>query len=483
MEAPTGRGVLVIVVDGLRFDHTSLGEYDRDTTPKLREMAKSEGVLFNNAWSAAPNLIPAHVALLTGCDPAVALRPNVILSDGARLPPLTNWFVPQGAPRLAREFLAHGWHTAAFVDHAHISERRGFDDGFREFVDVGGDISDAQRDVGLSGVTRRFYRWVSSLSPAEDWMAYVHWHDLVAMWDDHPWETDLPEGAVAGSFELRPELDYVPPVGESEPTFFALPPSRVEHGQPSLAAYERYYDVAIRSRLDRNLARLFATLDMDGRWDQTSVLVVGSFGMGFGESGMLVDTGTYTQVDLHVPVILRPAPGLGVPTGSVQSALVSLVDLAPTLLDLVEIPVPAGMHGHSLMPLLRGEQTVIRERAFAAHGPYGGAALIENDLFFSRHGPGVRGPDHLAQSWFGDVRGHRGEYLELLQDRQPGVDLGLGGALPERQEAKRLRTIVVEYGSRMESVREVLHPSAWNLEKRTPQIVRELQAAGLVGEL
>ena len=131
-------------------------------------------------------------------------------------------------------------------------------------------------------------------------------------------------------------------------------------------SYGLRYDAAIRSRLDRNLDRLFATLAMDGRWERTSVLVVGSFGIGFGESGLLVDSGTYSDVDLHVPVLLRPAPELGLPTGIVESALVSSVDLMPTLLDLVGIEIPSGVHGHSLLPLVRGAQERVRDWAYAS---------------------------------------------------------------------------------------------------------------------
>ncbi len=494
--ATNGRGMLVIVVDALRFDHTSLGSYDRNTTPRLKELAEAQGVLFSNAWSVAPDLIPAHVSILTGCDASVARRPNVLLSDGTLLSPLTTWFIPEVVPRLAREFLAHGWRTAAFVDHAHISKRRGFEDGFREFVDVGGDRSDATRDVGLPGVTRRFYQWVSRLGADEDWMAYIHWNDLEAMWSSPYTDDELRADQNVTGYELRPELDYLPAVGGHAPVFHALPPSRAPNPRRTLAQYELRYDAAIRNRLDRNLDRLFDTLAMDGRWDRTSVLIVGSFGIGFGESGLLVDSGTYSDVDLHVPVILRPAPELNLPTGTVQSALVSSVDLMPTLLDMMDFDIPSGVHGHSLLPLVRGEQQRVRDWAYASHGPFAppgrpdtqatspryGFAVIEEDRIYSIQWPGCGGIGALSQSWFGDSNSHRRETVEALKvfsdDPRPG-NLNRG---PVGEEGARLRELGRTMHADLDRVREVLHPSDWNLEARGPDVLGEVRKKGLIGD-
>ena len=492
----SGRGMLVIVVDALRFDHTSLGTYDRDTTPRLKELVEDQGIIFSNAWSVAPDLIPAHVALLTGCDASVAHRPNVLLSDGTLLSPLTTWFIPESVPRLAREFLANGWRTAAFVDHAHISKRRGFEDGFREFVDVGGARSDETRDVGLPGVTRRFYKWVSRLDKGEDWMAYLHWNDLEAMWEAPYTDEDFSADQRVTGYELRPELDYLPAIGGHAPIFHALPPSRAANPRRTLAQYELRYDAALRNRLDRNLDRLFDTLAMDGRWDRTSVLVVGSFGLGFGESGLVVDSGTYSDVDLHVPVLLRPAPELNIPTGTVQSALVSSVDLMPTLLDLMGLEIPSGVHGHSLLPLVRGEQPRVRDWAYASHGPFAppgrpdtqatvpryGFAVIEEDRIYSIQWPGCGGIGALSSSWFGDSKSHRRESVETLkvfsEDSRPG-NLNRG---PMGPDGVRLRNIGRAMHAELDRVREVLHPSDWNLDMRGPVVLDELRKKGLIGD-
>ena len=60
-------GVLLVVVDALRADHLSGAGYDRETSPFLDELARS-GVRFEQVFASAPQLIPAHAALLTGCE-------------------------------------------------------------------------------------------------------------------------------------------------------------------------------------------------------------------------------------------------------------------------------------------------------------------------------------------------------------------------------------------------------------------------------
>ena len=79
-----------------------------------------------------------------------------------------------------------------------------------------------------------------------------------------------------------------------------------------------------------------------GRWKDTTVVVVGTFGIGFGESGLVADSGTFSDCDLRVPIVVRAADSLAAARGIRVDGLASLVDLAPTLLDLHGIQPPAG---------------------------------------------------------------------------------------------------------------------------------------------
>jgi len=478
-----GRGVLVIAIDALRYDHTSLGGYDRKTTQRLADFAEQEGIHFTQAWSAGPGLLPGHIALLTGCDPMVARPPKVVLSDGQVLPPIQSWFVPPTVPRLAEEFLAAGWSTAAFVDHRFLSDERGLGSGFQTFEGLRS-VKENTPGSGLGRSGKSLFEWVTNLDEGEDWLAYLHLNDLELLWDASEWErTDHPE--IEPAFRPRPELAHVPPVAMRTPSYHAVSPTRILEGRPTMAEYEVRYDTAL-VWIDQQLDRLLYYLANAGLMQDTTVVVVGTYGIGFGESGFLVDSGSLSDVDLHVPLVIRPAPSLGLETGRTVDALVSLVDLAPTLLSLHQITLPAGrvMHGRDMTPLLRGATDTIRPRAYASHGHVEGFCVVDSRWAYSVSLPGAAGSrSALSRTWYGDERNHRDEEVRVLKDRQaagrPGI-LGLG--VGNHAVAAELHAYGEAWYRDLDLARDVLHPSAWNADKRTPAVKAELRDKHLIGE-
>ena len=92
------------------------------------------------------------------------------------------WFLPAKVHLLGRHFLGLGWSTAAFVDHEDIKELRGFDRGFREFVEHRGGPGDQVGPEGAFGVGKRFIQWVNGRELDENWFAYLHLNDLERRW-------------------------------------------------------------------------------------------------------------------------------------------------------------------------------------------------------------------------------------------------------------------------------------------------------------
>ena len=393
----TGRGVLVLVVDGLRADHTSLPgrgggapEYDRDTTPFLARLA-AESALFTDVWSPSPSLLGAHIALLAGCDPEVARPPRLAAREGAedaaRANTLDTWVVPDRLHLVARPFLARGWNTAAFIDHPGIAGLRGFDAGFREFIEYGGRRGAPEDEAhGVTGVGLRFIQWMNARELDEDWFAYVHMHDLSRQWREglDPGLEAAVQRATA-DWRARPELGARPPVALDGDTLGAVPPGRAAPGAPrSIGQYELQYDRSLRG-LDMALERMIGHVDEYGRGDRVTVVVVGSAGVEFGEHGLHLRAGLAAEEDLRVPLIVRPArelrEALGFAPGP-RDALVSSIDLAPTLVDLHGLPGLPRAHGVSLRPLLEGGGGAEgaphgRARAFARASLGAGRAVIE----------------------------------------------------------------------------------------------------------
>lgn len=381
-----GRGVLVIAVDALRADHLAGQGYDRATTPTLDALADA-GVRFENHLSTAPWNLPAAAALLTGCDPYVSRR---LLPAGLPRTLATRWSVPEQAPHLAQQFLLSGWTTAAFVDHANLAPLHGFDAGFQSWTST---VDLPSGEVGLAALERPLLQWLRERERDESWFAFVHSHDLERTWEapDPRWDT---------VFAPRPELSAVPPVGDAEHLFHAVPRARWSGGLTTLGEYRARYDGALL-RLDGEIQRLLNQLAQQGWLDDTTVCVVGTHGLGFGEAGLWLDHGTLDDVDLAVPWILKPARGLELPAGRRVADLSSTLDVAPTLLDLVGLDVPAAMHGVSFLPYLGGRARAPRDHLVARNAFQDGYAVLDAHWRLELVQPWRVDAEILASTWFG----------------------------------------------------------------------------------
>ena len=463
-------GVLVIAIDGLRADHVGCYGYDRPTTPTLDRLA-DEGVIFTQAFANSPALLPSHVSLLTGCEPFVARRylPAEIETTIER-----RWRVPAAVPHLAVEFLAHGYDTAAFVDHPQLSPVYGFDPGFEKYVEATG------KDVGAAHLTMQLVQWLREVDRDRPWFAYLHLHDLERSWakPDPVWEA---------YFTPRPGLEDVPPVGATDSTFFAVPFSRWRGGSRSIGEYEAQYDGHLR-RLDESLERLFGSMITTGRLASTTIAVVGSHGIQFGEAGMILAGGRYSMADLHVPLVIRPRAGLeGARVGgSVVDSLASLSDLAPTLLELSALTVPRGTHGISQLPELLGSgpATPRRRFAFASCGIQDGGVRIGERLCYEFLLPGEAEEPLYRRSWLGVSEAPTGNKQIRFYDRvahpYPPLEAGLREGTP--QEFASYSEAAVAWYKDMEFVRTALQPTSLFTEPVAPEKVRELQARGLLVE-
>ncbi len=397
-----GPGVLLIAVDGLRADHLGVYGYDRDTSPNLTALA-AEGVRFEEVFASAPQLIPAHVALLTGCEPLLARRlllPELEGLDERR------WFVPERGVHLAVEFLSAGYATAAFVDHEHLGEAQGFEQGFQTYQVLDAAGRQAWEGAQSTRIVDHFLQWLRALPAGRPWFAVVHLNALERCWSD-------PAAYSQGTFQPRPELARIPPVASTDSVFFAVPRSRWRGGPRTLGQYEAVYDDAIHA-LDQELARLFASLRRLDRYEATSLHVLGSYGMQMGEAGLYLSAGRYSQADLGVPWIFRPRGAPPEVRGRALPGLVSTLDFAPTVLALEGLQVPAAMSGRSQAAVARDPRAPVAERrmVFASCGLASGFAAIGEHYVLEHLVPEGTSDAQLRRSWFG-LRTEFGRHLGL----------------------------------------------------------------------
>ena len=139
-----------------------------------------------------------------------------------------------------------------------------------------------------------------------------------------------------------------------------------------LAAYPRseaevkrhiadYYGMI--SHMDAEIGRILDTLDARGLSDDTIVIYTSDHGLGVGQHGLMGKQNLYDH-SMRIPMILR---GPGIPAGIRSSALLYLLDLYPTLLEMAEVPVPETCAGHSLSALLSEVTYMHRRQIFSAY--------------------------------------------------------------------------------------------------------------------
>jgi arylsulfatase A-like enzyme len=410
-----GGSVLVIVVDELRADHCSLMGYDRETTPKLDALAQ-QGVVFEQAFTTAPWGVPAHMALLTGCDPGIAER---YLPPGAPGALALRWRLPSGAPSLAEEMLRAGLSTAAFVDTPMIGPALGFTRGFQEFSLVEPRDVRGPEDYGARGVLTRLSRWLGERRRGERWFAYVQLSDLTRVWG-------APDPAWDRRFEPREELDHAPPVVDLPSAFFAIPRRRWYGAYSTLAEYEARYDGAL-AKLDAELGALFEDLRARRDFGDVTLVVASAHGVSFGEGGVYVDHGALTDADLRSLLVVRPADRLAEALrGRRESGVASLIDVAPTLLELIGVEPPRGMQGLSWRAALDASAGAPPDRAerrvFAHFARQDGFAAMDARFSYAWTRPWISDPAYLQRQWYGGPIPGDPQPLEILRDRaQPGA--------------------------------------------------------------
>ncbi len=118
--------------------------------------------------------------------------------------------------------------------------------------------------------------------------------------------------------------------------------------------------------VDRSVGAIMADLQARGLADNTVVIFTSDHGTHFGEK-LLGGKWTPYEESLRVPLIVADPRAAADRRGVKCTALVTVMDIAPTMLDMAGLPVPADMDGRSLSPLLQGDEKGWRDHFFFEH--------------------------------------------------------------------------------------------------------------------
>jgi arylsulfatase A-like enzyme len=134
-----------------------------------------------------------------------------------------------------------------------------------------------------------------------------------------------------------------------------------------------YY--AMVTHLDAQMGRVLDVLEATGKARDTIVVFAGDNGLALGQHGLLGKQNMYEH-SIRVPLVMC---GQGVPKGERRSAHVYLLDVYPTLCELLGVDIPSSVEGTSLVPALNDATTRVRETLFAAYRQF--QRMVKDDRF------------------------------------------------------------------------------------------------------
>jgi len=325
------QNLILISIDTLRADRLGAYGYPRDTSPTLDALAargaRVETVISESSWT-----LPSHASLLSGYPPAI---------HGARLPDSR---LPDEVPLLAEMLRSRGFRTFAWTGGVFVGERHGLHRGFERWNDQG---------LGFASALAETLQQISRVDPKRRFFAFVHTYDVHCPYD--------PPAVYAARFQRRPESDFIETAGRcGNPHYNAM---SVSPGQAAFLSDR--YDGGIRYA-DDMLRQFFDRLKAMGVLEKTLVVVVSDHGDEFLEHGRIGHRGSLYIQSLRVPCIMA-GPGVA---PQVVGEPAGLVDVVPTLLDLLALPA-VRTWGRSLVPVMRGRRAVERERMLFSETEWG----------------------------------------------------------------------------------------------------------------
>lgn len=381
-----GRDVLVIVCDSVHAAHLSSYGNPRPTTPALDRLAE-RGVRFENAYSQTAWTLPSVASLFTSEEQEV----HGLVRNGLRLGDEPN--------TLAELFGRAGYRTLAFIQNGTLGARTGLDRGFDDYV------VEPSTEACLKRVREAF----RSEQPV-----FVYAHLLP------PHMPYVPQPQHAGRFDP----DYDGPIVGSVDDCRALGRSGAAPTDADVRHLEALYDEFLAT-IDEHLGYLIARVAPEGR-EGAVVIFTSDHGEAFLQHGRQGHGPHVYEEMVRVPLILA-AEGAPWAPGRVVDTPAGILDVLPTLVELVGLPTPRQrVRGRSLLRLATG----------AAEGEE------EREAFFSsRFVEGVAGQVGMRRGrwkWILDRDADAAYLFDLSAD--PGEEEDLAAARPEVARALRERT-------------------------------------------
>jgi arylsulfatase A-like enzyme len=412
---PLPSPIIVITIDTLRADRVGAYGYGRDTTPHIDELA-AQGVLFENVSTTIATTLPAHVSLWTSMYPLqTGILDNRDHFDAERSPEVRFF-----AARLREA----GYTTAAFVSATPVKRETGIDVGF----DLYDQPLEAQRDARAT--TERVLEWLDAHAD-EPFFLWIHYFD-----PHYPWDPPEPYHLAFETDEVL--LEYMRERGFPSPD------------NPLIRMTNNQYDGEILF-VDAQIRRLLDALEEHELYDPATVVITSDHGEGLGQHGYMVHGRVYNEHVL-IPLIIKFPAGSG-RDGQRRENMVSLVDIVPTLIARLELPVDrSGMVGVDALDDRTPRGELLAQRAKGGRNkPWKGRKLAMT-----------------TEDWKLHVTNRGCELYDMQEDAWELANIASEHPDVARALQERLRALVARYdeqGGLLHKVEDVSSKAQAELEK------------------
>lgn len=418
--SPPHPSIVLITIDTLRADHLGCYGYFRETSPGIDALA-GEGILFERAYAPMSTTLPSHVSLMTSLNPLqhgvqgnfMHLRTALTTSDELHT--------------AAQIFARMGYTTAAFISCTPLKSHSGIAAGFEVYGEperllrAAKETTDAALEWLAENEQRPVFLWLHYFDPHQPYEPPAEFKD-----------------SFTGTKGLRRFLK-----------------DRGVQVNERLIANNNQYDGSILS-LDSQLQRLFGELKTRGLYDSSAIVFTADHGEGLGQHGW-VDHGPIYEEDIHVPLIIK-LPGTSSHRGERRTDLAALIDVLPTLVGALDLPISDQEHSQ-----------------FTGRDLLGGGS--EREYVFSqrvargrRWGPGLKYA----------LTGTRWKYYHLTEGEDELYDLGEDPAELENLIAEQptlAQTMRLELLQRMKAYQNQGR-EAGDDTGFSPQIIEDLKSLG-----
>ncbi|MFW6086571.1 MAG: sulfatase [Myxococcota bacterium] len=322
------KNVVLLLVDTLRASKLqAFNPKTRVETPHLDEVAEA-GTVFEVAQAPENWTKPSVASLLTGLFPAT----HDTKRDASRL--------PDSALMLSEHYKSHGFGTASFIANGYVSRKFGFDQGWDHHTNYireskSTEAENVFKEAGdwiEQNKDERFFVYIQTIDPH---VPYDPPDSLLKKYDDRDYDGQVKPRMTA---QLIEKAKRNPPAV----TFDASDKRRLEALHDGEITYQ-----------DAEMGKFVERMKKLGLWEDTLFVMTSDHGEEFNEHGSWGHGHSTYQEMLHVPLVFHMNGT--VPGGKRVQDVVSLVDVAPTLLELSGVkPMPAA-EGRNLTGYLRGE--------------------------------------------------------------------------------------------------------------------------------